>query len=208
MTLLVPGAEGAPTGTKSARTRQRILDSAARVFRKEGNLARLADIASDAGMQTGSLYYHFTGRDDLIEEVLRLGVERSWDHVRAALDALPPTAGPAVRLETAVRAHAQAILEQSDYCAANSRIFAVAAPEVRERHYHLQQAYGDFFHQLIVDAVAAGELRAGTDPNVIRMLLFGAMNFMSDWYRPDSGRSTDHVIRELVTMAFRGLLAS
>ena len=170
-------------------------------------MARLADIATAAGMQTGSLYYHFTGRDDLIEEVLRLGVERSWDHVRAELAALPVEATPAQRLETAVRAHAGAILELSDYCAANSRMFSVAAPEVRERHYHLQQAYGAFFHQLIVDAVASGELRPGTDPNVVRMLLFGAMNFMSDWYRPDSGRSADQVIEDLVAMVFRGLLA-
>lgn len=207
MTLLLPPAEGVPAGSKSARTRQRILDSAARVFRQEGNTARLADIATAAGMQTGSLYYHFTGRDDLIEEVLRLGVERSWNHVRAELDSLPPEVGPAHRLEVAVRAHATAILELSDYSAANSRIFAVAAPEVRDRHYHLQQAYGAFFHQLIVEAVASGELRPGTDPNVVRMLVFGAMNFMPDWYRPDSGRSAEQVIEELVTMVFRGLLA-
>lgn len=207
MTLVVPGADGAVVGNKSARTRQRILDSAARVFRQEGNMARLADIATAAGMQTGSLYYHFTGRDDLIEEVLRLGVEGSWTHVRQEIDALDPSATPAQRLETAIRAHAGAILQLSDYCAANSRIFSVAAPEVRERHYHLQQEYGDFFHQLIIDAVASGELRSGTDPKVVRMLLFGAMNWMADWYRPDAGRSPEQVIEELVTMVFHGLLA-
>lgn len=199
-------AEGL-AGTKSARSRQRILDSAARVFRQQGNLARLSDIAADAGMQTGSLYYHFDGRDSLVEEVLRLGIERSWHHVRVVLDELPDDATAGQRLEAAVRAQAAAILELSDYTAANSRIFSLAATEVRERHYLLQQDYGDFFHQLIAAAVESGELRAEIDPAVVRMLLFGAMNWTAEWYRPDSGRSADQVIDELVTMVFRGLLA-
>jgi len=194
-----------PPATKSARSRQRILDSAARVFRVRGNAARLCDIAEEAGMQTGSLYYHFDGRDRLVEEVLRLGVERSWDAVRSAIDALGPDATPAVRLETAIRAHAASVLELSDYCAANSRIFSLAPAEVRDRHYSHQQAYGEFFHQLIVDALASGELKAGIDAAVVRMLLFGAMNWTVEWYRPDSGRSPQQVIDELVAMVFDGL---
>ena len=76
--------------TKSERTRQRILDAAARVFREQGYAnARLADIAELADMQTGSLYYHFDGREDLVAEILRLGVKTAWSHVRAAVDALP-----------------------------------------------------------------------------------------------------------------------
>lgn len=192
-------------GSKSARSRQRILDSAARVFRHQGNSARLSDIAADAGMQTGSLYYHFDGRDSLVEEVLRLGIERTWSHVRAALEAQPPGATPGQRLEAAVRAHAMAVLDQSDYCAANSRIFSLAPAEVRERHYSHQQHYGDFFHQLIVAAVESGELRPGIDPAVVRMLLFGAMNWTVEWYRPDSGRTTGQVVDELAAMVFRGL---
>jgi AcrR family transcriptional regulator len=191
--------------SKSARSRQRILDSAARVFRHQGSSARLCDIAADAGMQTGSLYYHFDGRDSLVEEVLRLGVERTWTYVRMALEDLPPDASAGHRLETAIRAHAAAVLELSDYCAANSRIFSLAATDVRDRHYSYQRDYGDFFHQLIVAALDSGQLRPGIDPAVVRMLLFGAMNWTVEWYRPDSGRSLGQVVDELVAMVFDGL---
>lgn len=198
---------GGQTGPKSSRSRQRILDSAARVFRQQGNAARLCDVAAAAGMQTGSLYYHFDGRDALVEEVLRLGVELTWSQVRNALEQLPPDATPGQRLEAAVRAHAWAVLEQSDYSAANSRLFALAPAEVRARHYGIQQAYGEFFHQFVVAAVDSGELRPGIDPAVVRMLLFGAMNWAVEWYRPDSGRSASHIIDELVAMTFDGLRA-
>jgi TetR/AcrR family transcriptional regulator, cholesterol catabolism regulator len=203
----IEAPDSGPGGSKSARSRQRILDSAARVFRHHGNSARLCDIAAEAGMQTGSLYYHFDSRDALVEEVLRLGVERTWDHVRAALDEISLQSSAGCRLETAVRAHAVAVLDQGDYTAANSRIFALAPTEVRQRHYSYQKAYGDYFHQLIVAAVDSGELRPGIDPAVVRMLLFGAMNWTVEWYRPDSGRAPGQVIDELVAMVFEGLWA-
>ena len=67
--------------------------------------ARLSDIAELAGMQTGSLYYHFDFREDLVAEILRLGIETSWQHVRDAVDALPAGATPLERLAAAIRAH-------------------------------------------------------------------------------------------------------
>lgn len=197
-------ADAVPT-PKSERTRKRILDSAARVFRRDGHAARLSDIAAEAGMQTGSLYYHFDSREDLVEEVLQIGLDAAWTQVCEALAALPATATPRQRLETAIRAHATAILDTSDYSAANTRLFSMASPGVRERHYVQQQRYGEHFHELISAAVASGELRADLDLPVARMLLFGAMNWTIEWYRPDSGRSTELVIDHLVAMVFEGL---
>src|SRR4051794_33335961 len=92
--------------SKSERTRQRILDAAANVFREHGYAnARLSDIAELAGMQTGSLYYHFDGREDLVAEILRLGIQTAWDHVRHAVDALPDDTTALNRLACAIRAH-------------------------------------------------------------------------------------------------------
>lgn len=62
---------------KSARTRARILDSAARVFSKSGYAAtRLTDIAEAADVKQGSLYYYFDSKDTLVAEMLRVGLQR------------------------------------------------------------------------------------------------------------------------------------
>jgi AcrR family transcriptional regulator len=67
--------------TKSELTRQRILDAAAKVFRSNGySGARLSDIAALAGIQTGSMYYHFDSREALVEEVLHLGIAVACEH--------------------------------------------------------------------------------------------------------------------------------
>lgn len=193
-----------PERTRS-QTRERILDAAARIFRQQGYGARLADIAEAAGMQAGSLYYHFDSRERLVEEVLHIGLRRAWDLVDEALEGLDTDATPGQRLLTAIEAHAMAILEVSDYSAANTRIFSMAADDVRERHYAFQQEYGEFFHRLIEDAVASGEVAAAVDPAVMRMLLFGAMNWTAEWFRVDRGRSAEQVVAQLRLLISQGL---
>src|SRR3954463_11772920 len=106
--------------TKSERTRQRILDAAAAVFSEQGYSARLSDIADRAQMKAGSLYYHFDSREELVAEVLRLGLEGSWDQVASAVGRLASTAAPLDRLEVAVRAHTMSIVGRSAYATAQA----------------------------------------------------------------------------------------
>jgi TetR/AcrR family transcriptional regulator, cholesterol catabolism regulator len=194
------------SGPKSERTRSRILDAAAQVFSDRGySEARLVDIATAAGIQTGSLYYHFDSREALVEEVLRLGVVRAEERVRADVTALGVDATPLARLRTAMAAHLSVILERGAYASANARIFGQVPEEVRKRHYAEQQAYGAYWNELITDAQRAGELRPGLDPYVVRMLLFGAMNWAAEWYRPSRGRPPAVIVEHLLTIALDGL---
>ena len=191
---------------KSARTRQRILDAAAKVFREHGYAnARLSDIAELAGMQAGSLYYHFDGREDLVAEILRLGIETSWQHVRDAVDALPADASPIDRLAVAIHAHTLCVLEISDYASAQARIVGQVPPDVRKGHMADQRAYGAYWHELISAAAESGQLRPDVDTFVARMLVLGALNWTSEWYTPGRGPSADAIADQAVTMVLDGL---
>jgi AcrR family transcriptional regulator len=192
--------------TKSERTRQRILDAAAKVFREQGySNARLSDIAALAGMQTGSLYYHFDSREDLVAEILRLGIETSWQHVRQAVDALPPEATALDRLGAAIRAHTLAVLEISDYASAQARIVGQVPPEVRKGHLVHQNKYGAYWNELIEAAVAAGAVRPGTDLFVARMLVLGALNWTAEWYKPKRDLRPTAIADQAVAMVLHGL---
>ena len=64
--------------------RKQILDAAAKVLARRGYVGtQLSEIAEEAGTQSGSLYYHFESREDLIEEVLHEGVRLSFARARA-----------------------------------------------------------------------------------------------------------------------------
>lgn len=191
---------------KSDLTRQRILDCAALVFSEKGYAgARLADIAAAAGMQAGSLYYHFPGREELVEEVLRQGVARTFERVRHSVDALPGNASALDRLRAAIAGHVLAVLQIGDYTSANIRIFGQIPDEIRTRHLADQRRYGAYWKELLERARDAGEIRADADLSVVRMLILGAANWSAEWYRPGGELSPDDVAAELVTMVCDGL---
>jgi AcrR family transcriptional regulator len=108
--------------SKSARTRQRILDAAASVLNRNGYAStRLSDIAELAQVQAPALYYYFASREELIEEVVTLGMTRALTHVSDALAELPADATQLDRICTAVGAHLEVVLRLSDYASAAIR---------------------------------------------------------------------------------------
>lgn len=191
--------------TKSARTRQRILDAAAVVFSEQGYAnARLSDIAERACMRTGSLYYHFDSREALVDEILRLGIETAWQQVREAVDALPD-ASPRDRLAAAVRAQVTAVLGISTYASAQARIVGQVPPDVAERHMAHQREYGAYWNELFEAAAAAGDIEGDTNLLVVRMLAFGAMNWTAEWFRPSAKVTVEEVADHAVTMILDGV---
>jgi TetR/AcrR family transcriptional regulator, cholesterol catabolism regulator len=193
--------------SKSVRTRRRILDAAAEVFSEQGYAARLSDIADRAGMKAGSLYYHFDSREDLVAEVLRLGIEGSWDQVAAAVGRLPSAAGPLERLSAAIRAHTLSIVGRSAYTTAQARIVGSLPPDLARAHRKDRRAYGEYWRDLFGAAQRAGQLNGEIDLFVAQMLAFGAMNWTSEWYRSDL-LTAEQLADQVVLMFLHGVVAA
>lgn len=191
--------------TKSERTRQRILDAAAEVLAERGYEARLADIAARAGMQAGSLYYHFASREVLVAEILRLGIENSWDLVATAVGRLPASATPLERLEAAIRAHTRSVVGQSAYASAQTRIVSQLPNDLARSHRKDMRAYGDYWHGLFEAAQTAGQLADDIDLFAARMLAFGAMNWTAEWFRPSEEADIERLADQAVRIFLHGL---
>lgn len=171
------------TATKSDLTRQRILDAAAKTFRERGYAAAsLRDIATAAGMQAASLYYHFDSKDQLAEEIMTVGVDGSYAAVKTAVAALAKTASPLDQLEAAFAAHLTYLLNQSDYAVAMLRMLHQTPKPIRERILKRQRAFGRLFDRLLKRAQSDGLMKPGLDLSSMRMLIFGAMNWTPEWY--------------------------
>jgi AcrR family transcriptional regulator len=191
---------------KSEETRERLLDAAAKVFRDKGYAgARLSDIAELADMHTPGVYYYFPSKEDLVEEVLRVGVARARGYVQERVAAVPQGSAALDRLRAAIESHVLMVLEIGDYTSANIRIFGQVPDDVRARHLADQQAYGNVWRALLEDARAAGELRPDLDLSVIRMLILGALNWTAEWYRPGSSQTAAEVAREATAMICDGV---
>lgn len=192
--------------TKADKTRTRVLDAAAKVFSRKGYTGtRLSDIAAEADMHPGSLYYHFRSREELVDEVLRVGQGRVDRFVRNRLAALPPDATKLARLRELITAHAEMVLEFGDYTSAMIRIIGQVPEDVHQRRLHDQRQYGQYWRSLFKDAQTDGELRADVDLSAMMMLILGALNSAPDWYRPGEGLHPAALGSELGTLFLTGL---
>lgn len=200
------GASGPES--KSARTRRRILDAGAAAFRRDGYAAvTLKDVASLAGLQAGSLYYHFRSKEEIVEQVLELGLDGVVRASREAVEALGSGVDPMARLRAAIAAHLRFVLTESDYAVANIRILSQVPQGIRERHLVRQRRYGAYWRALFEDAAAVGALRSDLDLSVVRMLTLGALNWSVEWYDERGPSPPAKIAAHLSTMILEGLAA-
>lgn len=170
--------------TRAAARPDQIMDIAARQFRARGYAAvSLRDIATEAGMRTPSLYYHFPSKDDLVIAVMNRGIAVVREAVTAALAALPPGTDPFARLGTAMRAHLRALHGLSDYTSANVRIFGQLPEALRRANLPERRAYQAIWADLLSPTCADNpEVLAVRVPFVI-----GALNATLEWFDPARG---------------------
>ncbi|WP_297536926.1 TetR/AcrR family transcriptional regulator [Amycolatopsis sp.] len=193
MTKLSTGASVEST-SKAARTRERILDATAEVLCRSGYAGtRLTDIAEVADLQAPAIYYHFPSREDVIEEVIRVGQRLTIDHVRTALDALPLETTAIDRILAAVTAHLEVVLTRSLYASASIRNMSQLPEDMRERQLELRREYGAMWRALFERAAELGELDPRLDPHAARMLVLGALNWAPEWWNPERGTTAEIV---------------
>lgn len=158
--------------------RQQLLAAAARRFARQGFRATtIRDVAGDAGMLPGSLYYHFASKNELLLAVYEEGVTRIAANVdRAVAGAMDPWA----KLDAACVAHLETVLDRSDYAQVIVRVLPQDAPEVSDRLIASRDAYEARFVRL-VDELA---LPRSSNRRSVRLLLLGALNWAQTWYRP------------------------
>ena len=195
--------EGAET--KSARTRQRILDAAANVLSRKGYAGtRLSEVAELAELQTPAIYYYFPSRDDLVEAVMWAGIAGLSSHVIEILDALPAETRPIDRIMAAVEAHLRHELEVSDYATASIRNAGQIPEKIRERQAAETVEYGKIWRGLFTDAASAGELHADMHPVIAQMLVIGALNWAAEWWSNSRG-PLDEVVHTAQLLVRNGL---
>ena len=200
-----PAGPDAIGDSKAAQTRSRILDAAAHVLSVKGYAGlRLTDVAEKAELQAPAIYYYYRSRDDLIEEVMWVGIADMRQHVTAVLDALPPEATPMERLLAAVEAHLRHALEISDYTTASIRNAGQVPLTIRKRQIREEEQYGEVWRRLINDLARAGELRDDLDLYVAQMLVLGALNWAVEWWDPRRGSLTS-IVANAQTFVRHGL---
>ena len=160
----------------------------------------MEDIAGATGMTKSAVYHHVSGK----EELLRLAVGRALTALFAVLDEPAATTGPpADRLEHVVRRSAQVLVELLPYVTLLLRVRGNTQTErealARRREFDRRLS------ALVQDAIDAGQVRGDVDPRLVTRLLFGMVNSLTEWYRPDGPHGPGELGDAVVALAFDGL---
>jgi AcrR family transcriptional regulator len=163
---------------------------AARLFREKGfDGTTVRDIAHAVGMRSGSPFYHFANKHELLmavmEEGLRLGLERTQQALDPALPAVD-------RFRQLVRTHYGILHDAgSDFIPVMLYDWHALPAQYKRRIIELKDRYDAIWQRTLDELQAQGRLHA--DAKLARLLILGAMNFSATWYRakPRSARRAD-----------------
>jgi AcrR family transcriptional regulator len=177
-----------------------VLTTAVRLFNERGyDYTSMLDIALALGITKSSVYHHV----DAKEQLLKLSVDRALDGLFEAADEVDSLDGPAIdRLEHLIRRSVLVLADRLEFVTLLLRVRGNTAVEqhalTRRRDFDARVT------EVVKQAQAEGGLRADVDPATAARLLFGMVNSLTEWYRPDRGSATE--LADTVTaLAFDGL---
>jgi AcrR family transcriptional regulator len=184
---------------KGAR-RDDILLAAAALFASKGYAATsIRDIAESVGLLSGSLYYHFSSKEEILLEAHTKGVTQVMAAVEAAID---NCIDPWQAITLACEAHLAVLLGPSPF----SQVITPQFPgsfegELRDTLLHQRNEYEALLRSLVDNLALPEEV----DRRLFRLALLGALNWTPTWYRVSGPSSPEKIARDIIAMFRRQL---
>jgi AcrR family transcriptional regulator len=178
--------------------RKAIMEAAIRIFGRTGfSATKIADIAAEAGVATGTLYNYFSSKEDIFLSILDDGRER----LAAELDSRTTIADPLLRVRELVRVMFQFLEEHGALFTIYMQIGGGDPTDFRCKADERDQA----FRQMILAQFTAALREAGdrvrTDypPQTLAMALGGLINgtvihWIEGNFQPGISAQTDTIM--------------
>lgn len=178
-----------------------LLTVAVTVFNERGyDATSMEDLAARLGITKSAIYHHVPSK----VELLRLSLDRALDGLFAVIEEPGASTGRAIdRLEHIVRGSVRVLTRELPFVTLLLRVRGNSPVErdALQRRRRFNKVVAD----LVRAAAAEGDVRPDIDPAVTSRLLFGTVNSLTEWYRPNRNLDATALADALVAISFDGL---
>ena len=188
------------TSLSNSNRRDELLRVCARLFRDQGfDGTTIRDISAAAGMHSGSPFYHFRSKQEMLVAVMEQGLAEGLRRSEAALAGRLPAEQ---RFRRLVRAQLGTILEAgNDFIPVLLYEWRSLTPANRRRVIALKDRFDALWQRMLDELAAEGRVRG--DAQLARLLVLGAVNWSGQWYRESGRLSLDEISEQAVRLFLR-----
>lgn len=181
---------------------ERILREASAVFAEKGyDRASIREIAAATGISLSGLYYYFDSKEELLFLIQRHCFRTILERLRRDLEGVE---GPEERLRILVRNHLRFFVSNMAEMKVLSHEAESLTGEYRARVTEWMREYTQIAYGILEEMAPANE---GVDLRVATFSLFGMMNWIYNWYRPERDVDVERLTCEMLHIFLRGYAA-
>jgi len=159
-------------------------------------------IADRLGIQSGSLYSHISGKEELLKRIVLLVGTDFLTRVEAARAA---NSGPAETLRAMCRAHMNVLHDHQESVTVYFNEWHKLDEAARSEIVGLREQYERHFLEVVEEGI---ERRTFTSPHPadVVLVLLSSLNWTYKWYRKAGSRGPQEIADALLDVVLTGLL--
>ncbi len=183
-----------------AHKRERILETATRLFYESGYRATsMESIADELGATKPFIYYHFKNKYDILEEIAIRVIRMANDAIQRAID----TGGdPEQVLSNGARNYARLVIDEQRIIAVFWREESNFTEDTRNKILGEQQRFSTALSAVLAQGVAQGRFSV-EHPRLTALSIMNLITFMYTWYRADGALAVDDLCEHYVRLTLR-----
>ena len=189
--------KAAPPQAEDNSRRAELVRTAARLFRDQGyERTTVRDLGNAVGLQSGSLFYHFRNKEEILVAVMALGITSTTEQLAAALEVAKT---PYDKVSALIHVHLNSLLGENQ-AALEVMLYEWRSVSAEQKPglIVLRDRYEALWQSALDEATAAGVV--GQDTRLLRRMVLGSLHWSVQWFRRDGGDSVDALAERMLKL--------
>ncbi len=184
-------------------TRERVLDVAVDLFARQGfDGTTVAQVVRGAGLTKGGFYHHFASKEALLFEVYGELIAHQQQHLNAIIARRLP---PAETLRAVIVDLVETTAASTQRALVFSREMNRLGDERTAEYRAARRRYHNRVRSLIQRGQSSGAFATVAPADIVTFTIFGVVNELPLWYRPDGRKKPDRIGTELADLVLAAL---